>query len=200
MFLTRDRDEWTAELSPADTCVAPVLSVPEVVDDAQFVARGDFVDAKHPDATARSARSVRCSRGWRRPPEPYEVRDATVTDTDELLRAAGVSRRRVRRAPRGRSDRVTEHRQRTSSRPTSTAVIDVLQYEEEADFPVERGYFWNYCSSAENGNPLFWDDDVAAELTGGPVAPPSMLSAWFRPHHWAPGARSRRCRCRCTST
>ena len=70
-----------------------------------------------------------------------------------------------------------------------TAVIDVLQYEEEADFPVERGYFWNYCSSAENGNPLFWDDDVAAALTDGPVAPPSMLSAWFRPHHWAPGPR-----------
>jgi acyl dehydratase len=68
-----------------------------------------------------------------------------------------------------------------------TKVIDVLQYEEEADFPVERGYFWTYCSSAENGNPLFWDDDVAAELTGGPVAPPSMLSTWFRPHHWAPG-------------
>jgi len=66
-------------------------------------------------------------------------------------------------------------------------VIGVLQYEEEADFPVERGYFWTYCSSAENGNPLFWDDAVAAELTGGPVAPPSMLSTWFRPHHWAPG-------------
>ena len=70
---------------------------------------------------------------------------------------------------------------------TSRQMIDVLQYEEEADFPVERGYFWNYCSSAENGNPLFWDDDVAAQLTDGPVAPPSMLSAWFRPHHWAPG-------------
>jgi acyl dehydratase len=68
-----------------------------------------------------------------------------------------------------------------------TSVIGVLQYEEEADFPVERGYFWSYCSAAENGNPLFWDDDVAERLTGGPVAPPSMLSAWFRPHHWAPG-------------
>jgi acyl dehydratase len=67
------------------------------------------------------------------------------------------------------------------------ALIGVRQYEEEADFPVERGYFWTYCSAAENGNPLFWDDDVAAALTGGPVAPPSMLSAWFRPHHWAPG-------------
>ena len=28
---------------------------------------------------------------------------------------------------------------------------------------------------------------MAAELTDGPIAPPTMLSAWFRPHHWAPG-------------
>ena len=61
------------------------------------------------------------------------------------------------------------------------------QYELTADFPVERGYIWTSCASVENGNPLFWDDAVAAELTGGPIAPPSMLSVWFRPHHWAPG-------------
>jgi acyl dehydratase len=34
---------------------------------------------------------------------------------------------------------------------------------------------------------LFWDPEVAEELTGGPIAPPSMVSTWFRPHHWAPG-------------
>jgi len=45
VFRTRNRDAWVAELGPADTCVAPVLSVPEVVDDEQFVARGTFVDA-----------------------------------------------------------------------------------------------------------------------------------------------------------
>ena len=66
-------------------------------------------------------------------------------------------------------------------------LIGRLQYEEEAEFPVERGYVWTACSSVENANPLFWDDKVAAELTGGPVAPPTMLSTWFRPHHWAPG-------------
>jgi alpha-methylacyl-CoA racemase len=44
-FRTRTRDEWVAELGPADTCVAPVLSIPEVVADEQFVARGVFVDA-----------------------------------------------------------------------------------------------------------------------------------------------------------
>lgn len=67
------------------------------------------------------------------------------------------------------------------------ALLDVPQYQEQADFPVERGYIWTACASVQNGNPLFWDDDVAAELAGGPVAPPSMLSTWFRPHHWAPG-------------
>ena len=48
------------------------------------------------------------------------------------------------------------------------------------------------CASVENGNPLFWDDEVADELTGGPIAAPSMLSTWFRPHHWAPGLETQK--------
>ena len=75
-----------------------------------------------------------------------------------------------------------------SSLPADVAeLIGKVQYEESGDFPVERGYIWTSCSSVENGNPLFWDDDVAATVTGGPIAPPTMLSVWFRPHHWAPG-------------
>jgi acyl dehydratase len=69
------------------------------------------------------------------------------------------------------------------------ALIDKVQYETVGDFPVERGYIWTSCASVENGNPLFWDDDVAADLTDGPIAPPTMLSVWFRPHHWAPGRK-----------
>ena len=65
--------------------------------------------------------------------------------------------------------------------------IDKIQYEEKGEFDVERGYIATSCSSVENGNPLFWNDDVAQEVTGGPIAPPTMLSVWFRPHHWAPG-------------
>jgi alpha-methylacyl-CoA racemase len=49
VFRTRTRDEWVAELGPADTCVAPVLSVPELIDDEQYVAREAFVDASHPE-------------------------------------------------------------------------------------------------------------------------------------------------------
>ncbi|HEV3279981.1 MAG TPA: MaoC family dehydratase N-terminal domain-containing protein [Acidimicrobiales bacterium] len=66
-------------------------------------------------------------------------------------------------------------------------LIGVEQYEEVGEFPVEQGYVWTTCASVENGNPLFWDAEVAAEVTGGPIAPPTMVSVWFRPHHWAPG-------------
>ena len=67
------------------------------------------------------------------------------------------------------------------------ARIGVVQYEEEGGFPVEHGYVWTTCASVQNGNPLFWDEDMATDLTGGPIAPPTMLSVWFRPHHWSPG-------------
>jgi hypothetical protein len=65
--------------------------------------------------------------------------------------------------------------------------IDQVRYEEDTEFPVEMGYVYTTCASVENGNPLFWDDQTARELTGGPIAPPTMLSVWFRPHFWAPG-------------
>ena len=61
------------------------------------------------------------------------------------------------------------------------------RYETEGEFDVERGYVFTSCASVENGNPLFWDEETARELTGGAIAPPTMLSVWFRPHHWAPG-------------
>jgi crotonobetainyl-CoA:carnitine CoA-transferase CaiB-like acyl-CoA transferase len=90
-FLTKDRDEWTGELSPADTCVAPVLSVAEVVDDVQFSARRAFVEAKH-GAHGRFRQVGPLFAGMTAaPPEPYSVRDAAETDTEELLRAAGMS-------------------------------------------------------------------------------------------------------------
>ena len=71
--------------------------------------------------------------------------------------------------------------------PEISTLIGVVQYPEAGEFPVEQGYIWTSCASVENGNPLFWDPAVATELTDGPIAPPTMLSVWFRPHHWAPG-------------
>ena len=71
--------------------------------------------------------------------------------------------------------------------PEVEKLIDQVQYEEGGEFPVERGYIYTSCSSVENGNPLFWDDAVAQDLTDGPIAPPTMISVWFRPHQWSPG-------------
>jgi crotonobetainyl-CoA:carnitine CoA-transferase CaiB-like acyl-CoA transferase len=61
-----------------------------MTDDEQFVARGDYVDAHHTDAgDFRQVGPV--FAGMQQPSRPYEARDATVTDTDALLRAAGLS-------------------------------------------------------------------------------------------------------------
>ncbi len=70
-------------------------------------------------------------------------------------------------------------------------VVDLIgrpQYEQTADFDVERAYTYNTCAATQNGNPVFWDEDVAQEITGGPIAPPTTLSLWMRPHYWQPGA------------
>ncbi len=71
--------------------------------------------------------------------------------------------------------------------PNIEQLIDQVQYEEAGEFPVEQGYIYTSCASTENGNPLFWDETVAREITGGPIAPPTMISVWFRPHQWSPG-------------
>ncbi len=184
-FATRSRDEWVAELAPADTCVAPVLSVAEVVDDPQFVARGAFAEAVHP--TEGRFRPGGPDAG-RHPPSRGRRRRARG-HRHRHRRAARRRRRRaraLRRAAGGRGGRMSETT--TSEVPDEvTGWIGEVQYEEEGEFPVERGYVWTSCASVENGNPLFWDDEVAEALTGGPIAPPTMLSVWFRPHHWAPG-------------
>lgn len=68
------------------------------------------------------------------------------------------------------------------------ALIGKKQYEEDTTFAIEMGYVHNTCAAVRNGNPLYWDRAVADELCDGPVTPPTMLSVWFRPHYWAPGA------------
>src|SRR5207248_6055270 len=84
---TKRRDEWTALLAPADTCVAPVLSVPEVVEDAQL--RRGLVETVHP--THGRFRSVGPTLAGQVKAERYDVRDGDVTDTDDLLAGVGLS-------------------------------------------------------------------------------------------------------------
>jgi alpha-methylacyl-CoA racemase len=90
VFLTRDLDEWITLLGPADTCVAPVLTVPEIVADEQFLARDDYSDA-HDSAAGDFQQVGPVFAGMARSNEPYAARDMTVSDTDALLRAAGLA-------------------------------------------------------------------------------------------------------------
>lgn len=82
-FATRTRDEWVAELGPADTCVAPVNGIDDVVTDAQVLARGDVVEAVRPSGeTFRQVAAV-----WAGAPRParVEVRDPGFDDSDVIL-------------------------------------------------------------------------------------------------------------------
>lgn len=88
-FATRDRDEWVATLGPANTCVSPVASVPEVVDDPHFAARHSFSDA-HDRDHGPFRQLGRVLAGMRRDGPPVELRPGTMTDTGELLRGAGL--------------------------------------------------------------------------------------------------------------
>ena len=65
-------------------------------------------------------------------------------------------------------------------------------YEEETEFDIEMGYVYNTLAATQNGNPLYWNQELAEELAGARIAPPSMLSVWFRPHYWSPGFEGER--------
>jgi crotonobetainyl-CoA:carnitine CoA-transferase CaiB-like acyl-CoA transferase len=47
IFLTRTRDEWFAFLKDKDTCVAPVNSIEEALDDPQLRHRGMVLEIDH---------------------------------------------------------------------------------------------------------------------------------------------------------
>ena len=96
-FATRDRDEWVRELSPRDTCVAPVYEVPELVDDPHF--RGDVVEARHEKhGTFRQLAPV--FAGTEATGAACAVGDATPAETEELLRQVGVSGQDIERMRR----------------------------------------------------------------------------------------------------
>jgi len=88
VFRTRGRDEWVALLGPADTCVAPVNTVAEAVDDEQYVSRGLVAEAVHV-SEGPFRQSAPVWAGTVAPDGPYEIRDGATTDTAELLAAVG---------------------------------------------------------------------------------------------------------------
>ncbi|MEZ4355159.1 MAG: CaiB/BaiF CoA-transferase family protein [Myxococcota bacterium] len=89
-FKRRTRDEWTAELPGQDTCVAPVLTIPEVTKDAHWRARGVFMEAEHAEHGVFEQVSPILAGGVRSQPR-HAVRVDDGTDSRGLLAEAGLS-------------------------------------------------------------------------------------------------------------
>lgn len=95
-FKTRDRDAWVSELAADDTCVAPVYTIEELVKDPHLNARGAFSEAQ--DAAHGTFRQVApVLAGMSRTAAPVQVRDAQQTDTEALLREAGMDSGKIAR-------------------------------------------------------------------------------------------------------
>jgi alpha-methylacyl-CoA racemase len=88
-FARRSRDEWVSRLAPADTCVGPVYSVPELVADPHVAARGLVAEARHAShGEFRQLGTLLAGTDTAR--HEFAAGDASRTDTRELLAAAGL--------------------------------------------------------------------------------------------------------------
>ncbi|HEY4929475.1 MAG TPA: CaiB/BaiF CoA-transferase family protein [Acidimicrobiales bacterium] len=100
-FATKDRDIWVADLAGADTCVSPVLTVAELIDDDQYGARRAIVHAVVPggaraDGAPESFRQVGpVLAGMAGVGDKVTAGDPARSDTDDLLAAAGVPAERI---------------------------------------------------------------------------------------------------------
>jgi crotonobetainyl-CoA:carnitine CoA-transferase CaiB-like acyl-CoA transferase len=88
IFLTKNRDEWVAQLMPAETCVSPVYEIDEVAGDPHLQHRQLITDVRLPGEPPRRQVGVmaRLSQtpGSIRAPGP-----APGQHTEELLREIG---------------------------------------------------------------------------------------------------------------
>jgi alpha-methylacyl-CoA racemase len=89
-FVGRDRDDWVDSLSARETCVAPVLTVAEVVTDEGFRQRGAFVLAEDP-VRGQYRQLGPVIAGAARPAEPVALPAQDGSDTDEVLAGLGYS-------------------------------------------------------------------------------------------------------------
>lgn len=96
VFLTRDRDEWTALLAGENTCATPVLDIPELTRSEHFAARNTFMQAHHPvHGSFRQLGPILA--GNPRDLPAHQVAAPGTTDTDGVLAAAGFDTAEIAR-------------------------------------------------------------------------------------------------------
>ena len=88
-FKQRDRDDWVAELAPNTTCVAPVYTIPELVDDPHLQERQSFMQAEHPEEGPFKQVGPILAGGVREQ-AVHRVPDPDATETQAILENAGI--------------------------------------------------------------------------------------------------------------
>lgn len=95
-FSKRDRDDWVRELAPNDTCVSPVYSIEELVQDSHFLARNALGRARDPQhGIFQQVAPV--FAGMVRGEDPVDVPDSRETDTTAILKEAGIESSAIER-------------------------------------------------------------------------------------------------------
>ncbi len=95
-FMTRERDYWTDLLAEQNTCVAPVLSIAEVVEDKHLQLRNTFMKANHP-SEGGFMQLAPILAGCERHQAVHQVQAVGGTNTDVVLEAAGFSEEEITR-------------------------------------------------------------------------------------------------------
>src|SRR5690606_29412167 len=94
-FARRTRAEWMAVFSQLDSCVTPVNSIAEVVDDPQFQARGAFIDVEHPEHD-RYRQLGPLLAGAAPVTGTVKLPSGSATDTEAVLAEIGVDANQYR--------------------------------------------------------------------------------------------------------
>ena len=87
-FKTRTRDEWTLELAANDTCVAPVLTLPEVAEEPHWRARGLFMEAELVERGVFEQVAPVLAGGIRNQPR-HQVKSSDITESEIFLAENG---------------------------------------------------------------------------------------------------------------
>jgi acyl dehydratase len=70
----------------------------------------------------------------------------------------------------------------------AVAMVGSKSEVQRSEGPVNWPMIKYFCSSTEDANPSYWDEEFAREQWGGVIVPPAMLVHWLIPAPWRPGA------------
>lgn len=94
IFQTKTRDEWVAELMPAETCVAPIYSIDEVVRDPHLRHRQMIVEVEQPGKGRRPQVGIMVKLS-ETPGQIHRPGPELGQDNEEILRELGYDREAI---------------------------------------------------------------------------------------------------------